>query len=37
MIASLAALGVTELVYQPAGPDNERELHTYASAAGISA
>jgi 5,10-methylenetetrahydromethanopterin reductase len=34
-IAGLAALGVTELVYQPAGPDIERELRAFASAAGL--
>jgi 5,10-methylenetetrahydromethanopterin reductase len=31
-IARLEALGVTELVYQPAGSDIERELHAFASA-----
>ena len=31
-IAGLAALGVTELVYQPAGSDIERELRAFASA-----
>jgi hypothetical protein len=34
-IAGLAALGVTEVVYQPAGSDIERELQTFASAAGL--
>jgi 5,10-methylenetetrahydromethanopterin reductase len=34
-IAGLAALGVTELVYQPAGSDIERELRAFASAAGV--
>ncbi|MGH3578401.1 MAG: LLM class flavin-dependent oxidoreductase [Mycobacterium sp.] len=34
-IAGLAALGVTELVYQPAGSDIERELHALASATGL--
>jgi 5,10-methylenetetrahydromethanopterin reductase len=34
-IAGLAALGVTEIVYQPAGSDIERELNAFASAAGI--
>ena len=29
----LAAAGVTEIVYQPAGPDIERELRTYMAAA----
>jgi hypothetical protein len=32
----LAALGVTELVYQPAGSDIERELRVFAAAAGLS-
>jgi 5,10-methylenetetrahydromethanopterin reductase len=35
-IAGLAALGVTELVYQPAGSDIERELHAFASATGLT-
>jgi 5,10-methylenetetrahydromethanopterin reductase len=35
-IARLAALGVTELVYQPAGSDIERELRAFASATGLS-
>jgi 5,10-methylenetetrahydromethanopterin reductase len=34
-IAGLAALGVTEVVYQPAGSDIERELQAFASAAGL--
>jgi 5,10-methylenetetrahydromethanopterin reductase len=34
-IAGLAAHGVTEVVYQPAGSDVERELRTFASAAGL--
>ena len=34
-IAGLAALGVTELVYQPAGSDIRRELRALASAAGL--
>jgi 5,10-methylenetetrahydromethanopterin reductase len=34
-IAGFAAVGVTELVYQPAGSDIERELRTFASAAGV--
>ena len=34
-IAGLAALGVTEIVYQPAGSDIERELKAFASAAGL--
>jgi 5,10-methylenetetrahydromethanopterin reductase len=36
-IAGLAAQGVTEVVYQPAGSDIERELHAFASAVGIPA
>jgi 5,10-methylenetetrahydromethanopterin reductase len=36
-IAGLAALGVTEVVYQPAGSDIERELQAFASAAGLKA
>jgi 5,10-methylenetetrahydromethanopterin reductase len=34
-ITGLAALGVTELVYQPAGSDIGRELRALASAAGF--
>jgi 5,10-methylenetetrahydromethanopterin reductase len=34
-IARYAAAGVTELVYQPAGPDIERELRAFARAAGL--
>jgi 5,10-methylenetetrahydromethanopterin reductase len=34
-IAGLAALEVTEIVYQPAGSDIERELKAFASAAGL--
>ena len=34
-IAGLAALGVTELVYQPAGSDINRELRAFSSAAGL--
>ncbi|GBG36834.1 LLM class flavin-dependent oxidoreductase [Mycobacterium montefiorense] len=34
-IAGLAAQGVTEIVYQPAGSDIERELTAFASAAGL--
>ena len=34
-IAGLAALGVTELVYQPAGSDIARELRAFAAAAGL--
>ena len=34
-ITGLGALGVTELVYQPAGSDIERELRAFASAAGL--
>lgn len=33
----VAAAGVTEVVYQPAGPDVERELRAFAQAAGIGA
>jgi 5,10-methylenetetrahydromethanopterin reductase len=33
-VGELAALGVTELVYQPAGSDIERELRAFASATG---
>jgi 5,10-methylenetetrahydromethanopterin reductase len=35
-IAGLAALGATELVYQPAGSDIERELRAFPSAAGLA-
>jgi len=35
-VAGLGALGVTELVYQPAGSDIERELRVFASAMGIT-
>ncbi|MCV7257627.1 LLM class flavin-dependent oxidoreductase [Mycobacterium shimoidei] len=35
-IGRLAAAGVTEVVYQPAGSDIARELRTFASAAGLS-
>ena len=34
-ITGLAALGVTELVYQPAGSDIERELRAFSAAAGL--
>ena len=34
-IAGLAALGVTEVVYQPGGSDIARELRAFASAAGL--
>ena len=34
-VAGLGALGVTELVYQPAGSDIERELRVFASAMGL--
>jgi 5,10-methylenetetrahydromethanopterin reductase len=34
-IAGIAAQGVTEIVYQPAGSDIERELRVFASAAGL--
>ncbi|MGH3960186.1 LLM class flavin-dependent oxidoreductase [Mycobacterium sp.] len=36
-IAALGALGVTEIVYQPAGSDIGRELRAFASAAGLPA
>lgn len=36
-IAGLVAQGVTEIVYQPAGSDIERELRAFASAAGVEA
>jgi 5,10-methylenetetrahydromethanopterin reductase len=35
-VQGLAAVGVTELAYQPAGSDIERELRALASATGIS-
>lgn len=35
-VAGLGALGVTELVYQPAGSDIERELRAFASAMGLA-
>ena len=35
-VGGLAALGVTEVVYQPAGSDIERELRAFASATGLS-
>lgn len=35
-VAGFGALGVTELVYQPAGSDIERELRAFASAMGLS-
>ena len=35
-IGELAAVGVTEVVYQPAGSDIERELRAFASAAGLA-
>lgn len=34
-IAGLAAQGITEIVYQPAGSDIERELTAFAAAAGL--
>jgi 5,10-methylenetetrahydromethanopterin reductase len=34
-VAGLGALGVTELVYQPAGSDIERELRAFAAATGL--
>lgn len=35
-VRDLAAVGVTEIAYQPAGSDIERELRAFAAAAGIS-
>lgn len=35
-IGEFAAAGVTEVVYQPAGSDIERELRAFASAAGLT-
>ena len=35
-LAGLAALGITEIVYQPAGSDIERELQAFASAAALA-
>jgi 5,10-methylenetetrahydromethanopterin reductase len=35
-LAGLAALGITEIVYQPAGSDIERELQAFASAADLA-
>jgi 5,10-methylenetetrahydromethanopterin reductase len=35
-IAGFEAVGVTELVYQPARSDIERELRAFASAAGLA-
>ncbi len=35
-VAAFGALGVTELVYQPAGSDIERELHAFAAATRIT-
>lgn len=35
-VAGLAAQGVTEIVYQPAGSDIERELTVFAAAAGLA-
>lgn len=34
-VAQFAAAGVTEVVYQPAGSDVERELRAFASATGL--
>jgi 5,10-methylenetetrahydromethanopterin reductase len=36
-VAQFAAAGVTEVVYQPAGSDVERELRAFASATGLDA
>ena len=35
-VAEFGAAGVTEVVYQPAGPDIERELSAFASATGLT-
>jgi 5,10-methylenetetrahydromethanopterin reductase len=35
-LAALATGGLTEVVYQPAGPDIERELSSFAEAAGLA-
>jgi 5,10-methylenetetrahydromethanopterin reductase len=35
-VAGLAAVGVTEVVYQPAGSDIDRELRAFASATGLA-
>jgi 5,10-methylenetetrahydromethanopterin reductase len=35
-IGEYAEAGVTEIVYQPSGPDIERELRAFASAAGLT-
>ena len=35
-LAGLAALGITEIVYQPAGSEIERELQAFASAADLA-
>lgn len=35
-VARYAAAGITEIVYQPAGPDIERELRTFADAAALT-
>jgi 5,10-methylenetetrahydromethanopterin reductase len=35
-VAGFGALGVTELVYQPAGSDIPRELRAFASAMGLA-
>ncbi|MBU8813143.1 LLM class flavin-dependent oxidoreductase [Mycolicibacterium goodii] len=36
VVARYGAAGITEIVYQPAGPDIERELHAFARAAGLA-
>lgn len=36
-LAAFATAGVTEVAYQPAGPDIPRELRAFASAAGLPA
>jgi 5,10-methylenetetrahydromethanopterin reductase len=35
-VGGLAAVGVTEVAYQPAGSNIERELRAFASATGIT-
>jgi 5,10-methylenetetrahydromethanopterin reductase len=36
-VAAFEAMGITELAYQPCGPDLERELRSFASATGLGA
>jgi 5,10-methylenetetrahydromethanopterin reductase len=35
-LADVANAGVTEVVYQPAGPEPERELRAFAKMAGLT-